>query len=442
MHDAVLQTAVWVAYQRLSRCVGRHGLRWIQCQEHRLAVGYDPQMRARQRLPRKVVVEGCSVAIAWFSAPQLVQAQAWPKVESAPPGAAGFGTLAAVLRSRESPATLLGLTAGHVLNAGSFGDRVSVRLAHATAPLLTGQLYDWMPEPMPQQSVDVDAALVTLPANALEVLADQIDWPRGANRQARAGAAMALLTRHHRIEGLLSSPLTTMVQAGAQQYTMNNALCYRLADASRPGDSGAPLWDAEEHLIGVHLGAAPAGVMGDGVGTPIGRVLDWAEADLVPRNASAAASGRALPAAVPAAPLPTGGPNDTMARTLWGEARNQGRAGMEAVAHVIFNREADRRWRGRGGLAAICLQPAQFSCWNAGDANRKPCLDVDATDAQFAQAQQVVQAVRASRATVPPGPDPTGGATHYHAVGVMPTWALAGELTVRIGQHLFYRNVP
>lgn len=444
MHDAVLQAAVRVAYQRLSRRVGRHGLRWVQGQGHRLALGYDPQVRARRRLPQQVVVGGCAVPMAWFPSPQPVHAQAWAQVETVPPGAAGFGTLAAVLRSRESPDTLLGLTAGHVLNAGSFGDPVGLRLAHDAKPLLTGQLYDWLPESttVAAQSVDVDAALVTLPANGLEVLAGQIDWPRGANRQANPGDAMTLLTRHHRIEGLLVEPLTTVVQAGSQQYTINNALCYQLADASRPGDSGAPLWDAAEHLIGVHLGAAPPGMAGNGVGTPIARVLDWAEAEVVPRSGRSAASGVATQAAAPIALLPTSGDDDTVARTLWGEARNQGQLGMEAVAHVIFNREADRRWRGRGGLAAICLQPAQFSCWNAGDPNRAGCLKVTAHDAQFAQAQQVVLTVRASRATVPPGPDPTGGATHYHAVGITPSWALAGELTVRIGQHQFYRNVP
>lgn len=444
MHDAALQAAVRAAYQRLSRCVGRHGLRWVQAQGHRLALGYDPQLRARRRLPRQVVVGGCAVPMAWFQSPQPAHAQAWPQVETVPPGAAGFGTLAAVLRSRESTETLLGLTAGHVLNAGHFGDPVGLRLAHAAKPLLTGQLYDWLPESttLAGHSVDLDAALVTLPAHALEVLAGQIDWPRGANRQANPGDAMALLTRHHRIEGQLAQPLTTVVQAGGQQYTINNALCYQLADASQPGDSGAPLWDAAEQLIGVHLGAAPPGVAGNGVGTPIARVLDWAEAEVVPRSALGTTSGVASSAAAPIAPLPTGGDDDTVARTLWGEARNQGPAGMEAVAHVIFNRAADRRWRGRGGLAAICLQPAQFSCWNAGDPNRAECLKVTTRDAQFAQAQQALLAVRASRTTVPPGPDPTDGATHYHAAGVTPFWALAGELTVRIGQHLFYRNVP
>ena len=35
---------------------------------------------------------------------------------------------------------------------------------------------------------------------------------------------------------------------------------------------------------------------------------------------------------------------DIMARTLWGEARNQGKEGMEAVACVIMNRFNENIW--------------------------------------------------------------------------------------------------
>ena len=38
---------------------------------------------------------------------------------------------------------------------------------------------------------------------------------------------------------------------------------------------------------------------------------------------------------------------DTLARTLWGEARGEGRAGMQAVANVIRNRAARPGWWGR-----------------------------------------------------------------------------------------------
>lgn len=41
-------------------------------------------------------------------------------------------------------------------------------------------------------------------------------------------------------------------------------------------------------------------------------------------------------------------------------------------------------------------------------------------------------------------PDPTGGATHYYATTIpkAPTWAAKAKQTVRIGQHVFFKDVP
>jgi len=37
--------------------------------------------------------------------------------------------------------------------------------------------------------------------------------------------------------------------------------------------------------------------------------------------------------------------------------------------------------------------------------------------------------------------DPTGGATHYHARGLMPAWARGQDPSAEIGNHLFYNDV-
>ena len=37
---------------------------------------------------------------------------------------------------------------------------------------------------------------------------------------------------------------------------------------------------------------------------------------------------------------------DTLARTIWGEARGEGSAGMQAVANVVMNRAAIGGWWG------------------------------------------------------------------------------------------------
>src|SRR5688500_4029200 len=73
---------------------------------------------------------------------------------------------------------------------------------------------------------------------------------------------------------------------------------------------------------------------------------------------------------VPAGGLPVDKTDlDTLARTLWGEARGEGRNGMQAVANVIMNRYKlarsnsgyARQW-GRT-VAEVCRKKYQFSCW-------------------------------------------------------------------------------
>ena len=63
---------------------------------------------------------------------------------------------------------------------------------------------------------------------------------------------------------------------------------------------------------------------------------------------------------------------DTLARTIYGEARGESRQGKIAVACVILNRVKRKKmcgWREINGykvatVAATCLKPWQFSCWN------------------------------------------------------------------------------
>ena len=64
---------------------------------------------------------------------------------------------------------------------------------------------------------------------------------------------------------------------------------------------------------------------------------------------------------------------DILARTLYGEARGEKIAGMEAIASVILNRLAFSRqkngyWWGNT-ITEICRKPYQFSCWNQDDVN-------------------------------------------------------------------------
>lgn len=126
---------------------------------------------------------------------------------------------------------------------------------------------------------------------------------------------------------------------------------------------------------------------------------------------------------------------DTLARTLWGEARGEGYVGMAAVAAVVLHRAAHPGWWGHD-VAGCCTAPYQFSCWLADDPNRAKLLGVDRTDPQFAQAQEI--ATRMIGGTM--GGDPVNGADSYYAAGSPePAWARGREPCAVIGHHRFYK---
>jgi len=158
----------------------------------------------------------------------------------------------------------------------------------------------------------------------------------------------------------------------------------------------------------------------------------------IPETAGRETPGPAAP------PLPCGGSVeeavDTLARTLWGEARGEPVRGIEAVAAVVVNRvrravAAGGFWWG-GSVIAVCRKPWQFSCWNPSDPNRAKLLAVKADDPVFATCLRV-----ARRAVAGVLPDPTGGATHYHRTGIHPAWAAGSLPSAEIGRHLFFNDV-
>ncbi|MCF4166463.1 cell wall hydrolase [Zavarzinia compransoris] len=146
-------------------------------------------------------------------------------------------------------------------------------------------------------------------------------------------------------------------------------------------------------------------------------------------------------------PPPGEADRDTLARTLWGEARGEGVPGMAAVAAVIVNRmrASGRRvalgqkplWWGGPDAVSVCRAPWQFSCWNRDDPNRARLLAMVPDDAALRPARLIADAALDGRAG-----DPTAGADHYHARGVRPAWARGRRPLVAIGRHHFYRIGP
>lgn len=130
---------------------------------------------------------------------------------------------------------------------------------------------------------------------------------------------------------------------------------------------------------------------------------------------------------------------DVLARTLWGEARGEGAAGMEAVACVILNRVAvaqkngGKYWWGNN-IIQVCQKPYQFSCWNRSDPNFRKLQEIDEKNLYFATAVKI-----ARRAMIGALKDFTRGATHYHEKSIAPYWAKNEKPAAAIGRHVFYR---
>jgi spore germination cell wall hydrolase CwlJ-like protein len=132
--------------------------------------------------------------------------------------------------------------------------------------------------------------------------------------------------------------------------------------------------------------------------------------------------------------VPDTGQVDALARTIYGEARGEGRAGMEAVASVVLNRMAQSGWAA-GDVRRVVWAPGQFTVWHPRDVNFAPMMRAGPLDPEFREAMDI-----ARRALLGLLVDRTGGADHYHATDAKrPAWASPSRLTATIGRHSFYR---
>ena len=115
------------------------------------------------------------------------------------------------------------------------------------------------------------------------------------------------------------------------------------------------------------------------------------------------------------------------------EARGEPEQGQRAVAHVIWNRLKDGRWGQT--LAAVCLAPEQFSCWNERDPNRMKM-------AVLGEQDPVILKLADLFASAFGEVDPTDGAMWYYApkgVILPPYWAAEKTFTGVFGSQRFYR---
>lgn len=122
---------------------------------------------------------------------------------------------------------------------------------------------------------------------------------------------------------------------------------------------------------------------------------------------------------------------DLLVKTVWGEARSEGYAGMRAVAEVVVNRALHpKAWPNE--VKDVVKENYQFSCWNANDPNFKKLSSVSSADPRYQVAQKaVLDAIKQ--------PLLAEGATHYHTVDIRPDWVGSMRLVKQIGRHKFYR---
>jgi len=127
---------------------------------------------------------------------------------------------------------------------------------------------------------------------------------------------------------------------------------------------------------------------------------------------------------------------ELLARVVWGECRGKLDLEARAIAHVVVNRASRPRWWGTS-IKSCCLAPKQFSCLNDTDPNLAKILKGNFQDGSWTTCLQ-----EASDAVAGKSPDPTAGATSYHAASMSPypSWAKTLTQTAKIGGHVFYRG--
>jgi len=142
------------------------------------------------------------------------------------------------------------------------------------------------------------------------------------------------------------------------------------------------------------------------------------------------------------------------ALTIYGEARGDTQEGRTAVAHTILNRCKAKKWWGKGvsghqdhSIAAVCLKPSQFSCWNKSDPNAESLTAMLSDGWESAIVEKAFRSCLKALLDALDGhaSDKTAGCTHYlttalHVSGKGPEWARRGDY-IETGKHRFFKGI-
>lgn len=124
-----------------------------------------------------------------------------------------------------------------------------------------------------------------------------------------------------------------------------------------------------------------------------------------------------------------------LAVAIYHEARGEGIKGQFAVAEVVLNRVASRKFPGSiCGVVFQGVKPGRFGgCQFSFACDDIPDTMPNKRAADLARRIAQVMLDGGHRGL-------TGGATYFHTVAVNPSWAKRFSNTAQIGAHLFYRG--
>jgi N-acetylmuramoyl-L-alanine amidase len=135
---------------------------------------------------------------------------------------------------------------------------------------------------------------------------------------------------------------------------------------------------------------------------------------------------------IPPTLAPNFTPTQIMLATVVGEAEGEAPIGQLAVAQVIWNRadhDLDR-------VKAVCLKPAQFSCWSRGSPRKRAMEKIMKDPMSQPLILSIVKAVIDEKI-----PDLLHGAQFYfNPQLIFPAWAKDMRHVVTVGNHAFYRQ--
>ena len=126
-----------------------------------------------------------------------------------------------------------------------------------------------------------------------------------------------------------------------------------------------------------------------------------------------------------------------VALTILGEARGEGKSGMYAVGCVIQKRASERNLT----PAKVCLQPYQFSIWNAGKGKVKKESELHYLwkSKSMNYARELARAICQGKELEQKF---TGHANHYCRKEINNYWTKKAKAIKVIGKHKFFILLP